>query len=168
MRPQHSADAVAVTFHRRSGWGSIVAAIVVLIVAEGLAVHMLLAQWSALAAWIMTGLDLYGILWLLGDYQALRLRPALVGKSKVQLRWGLRWSMDIPREMIARVEQLTGDVERRQDRLRIAALDEPELMVVLKQPLIAEGPFGFRKKVCEVALLPDDPSAFHPWIDGRL
>ena len=64
----------AVTFHERSGWGSIVACAIVLIAAEGIAAHLFLSTWSTKAAWAWTALDLWGMAWLIGDYHALRLR----------------------------------------------------------------------------------------------
>jgi len=94
-------DPRAVTVHERSGYGSIVACIAVLIAAESIGAHFLLQLWSVKAAWIMTALDLYALLWVFGDYHALRLRPTLIGPEAIELRYGLRWSATIARENIA-------------------------------------------------------------------
>ncbi|MCK9860700.1 hypothetical protein CFI03_019245 [Paenibacillus sp. ATY16] len=45
----------------------------ILILAEGLFVHFLLAQWNEAAAWIFTILNLYALLYMTGLYNSVRL-----------------------------------------------------------------------------------------------
>jgi hypothetical protein len=150
-------DGRAVTFHERSGWGSIVACIIVLIAAEGIAAHLFLATWSTKAAWGWTLLDVWGALWLLGDYHALRLRRSWLDAEALHLRIGMRWNATIALANIASIEAVRSESEwKRRDVLRAAMLDEPRWLITLREPVVAIGLAGIRKTIRGLALLPDD------------
>jgi hypothetical protein len=146
----------AVTFHQRNGWSTILVCIFVLIAAEGLAMHLFLARWSTLAAWGWTALDLWAVLWLLGDYQGLRLRRSWIDDEALHIHYGLRWTLTIPRELIASVDEVRNEGEwKRKDVLKIAILDEPRWLIALREPMVARGMAGIRKEVRALAILPD-------------
>jgi len=150
-------DGRAVTFHERSGWGSIVACVIVLIAAEGIAAHLFLSTWSAKAAWAWTALDLWGMAWLIGDYHALRLRRSWLDDRAFHLRLGLRWNATIALDNIESVAPVQNESEwKRRGVLRIAMLDEPRWLVTLREPVVVNGIMGIRKTVHALALLPDD------------
>jgi hypothetical protein len=114
------------TFHERSGWGAILAGILLLIVAEGIGMHLLFGMWSPYAAWGWTMLDVWGVIWLLGDYQALRLRRSTVDGDALRIRLGLRWAIDVPLASIAAIESIESQAQwKRRDVLKVAILDEP-------------------------------------------
>jgi hypothetical protein len=148
------------TFHQRSGWGSIVACILVLIAAEGIGVHLLVQRWSPHAAWFITLLDVWGAIWLLGDYHAFRLRPLVVTHDRLDLHFGFRWSVSIPRELIAAIEPLAlADAERlrRSHRyLRLSLLDEPTHAIRLRKPVRVHGAAGLVRNVTCIGLGVDD------------
>jgi hypothetical protein len=154
-RKPERVDGRAITFHERSGWGSIVACAIVLIASEGIAAHLFLATWNAKAAWAWTALDVWGALWLLGDYHALRLRRSWLGDDALHLRAGMRWSATIAFHNIASIEPVR-EWKKRRDALKIAMLDEPRWLITLREPVVAHGIAGIRKTIRAVALLPDD------------
>ncbi|HKR66500.1 MAG TPA: hypothetical protein VJZ00_22425 [Thermoanaerobaculia bacterium] len=145
------------SFHERNGWASIVACIVVLIVAESIGMHLLLRLWKPRVAWLWTALDLWAIAWLLGDYHALRLRRTTLDDDTLHLRFGMRWSADIARTNIASVTQIHDEREWKQrDVLRVAILEPPRWLIALREPVVVEGLAGLRKTVRAIAILPDD------------
>jgi hypothetical protein len=148
-------DGYPVTFHERSGWGTIVAAFIFLIAAEGVAMHLFLAGWSTTAAWTWTGLDVWGAMWLIGDYHALRLRRSFLTADTLHLRMGLRWSADIPLSNIASVERIQGDWKKK-GVLKLAIIDDPQWLVTFHEPVIVDGIAGIRKTITAMAMLPDD------------
>jgi hypothetical protein len=144
------------TVHERSGWGTVVACILVLLVAESIGLHLLVQLWSTKAAWIVTFFDVWGILWLLGDYHGLRLRRSSITDDALELRYGLRWSATIPRTNIAAVTEIHAESEwKRKDVLKVAMLDEPRWLITLHEPVTMRGMAGLRKTVRAIALLPD-------------
>jgi hypothetical protein len=100
-RKTPDANPRALTFHQRNGWSTILAMIFVLIAAEGLGMHLLLSRWSTNAAWGWTLLDLWAVMWLLGDFHALRLRRTTLDDEAMHLHYGMRWSATIERANIA-------------------------------------------------------------------
>jgi hypothetical protein len=150
------------TFHRRSGWGSIVACILVMFAAEGIGVHLFVQRWSHRGAWILTILDIWGFVWLIGDYHAFRVRPLLVTDDAIQLRFGFRWTATIPRDNVLSVERLApgADEKLRRTRtyLRLAIFDEPEYLITLREPVRVHGIAGITRTVTSIGIFPDDPA----------
>lgn len=150
------------SYHRRSAYGSIVAALVMAMVAEGAAVHALATSWSATAAWVNTAMSAYMLLLLVADYRAARLRPLSVEAGLLRLRIGLRWSADIPVAAIASVGAPTREAEARrkvQGMLNGTLGGRPTLLITLRAPIVVTGPFGIRRSVTEMLLGADDPVA---------
>lgn len=145
------------TVHERPGWASVVAAFIVLIVSESIGLHLALQLWSRTVAWIVTSLDAYGILWLLGDYNALRLRPSLITAEALELRYGLRWSANISRDQIVAVRAAKGETDwKRKGVLKVAMIDDPRYVIELREPVVAIGLAGLRRKIDAIAISPDD------------
>jgi hypothetical protein len=142
----------------KSGWGSIVVCFLVLIGFESIGVHLLVAHWSAKAAWIVTALDLYGMLWLIGDYHALRLLPTFIAGGVLHVRHGLRWSVDVPLTNIAAIEDAPAEWKRK-GVLKLTLLDDPRYLVRLAEPVAATGLMGIRRMIDTIAVNPDDAEA---------
>jgi hypothetical protein len=146
----------AFTVHERSGWGTILICIYVLIVAEGVGMHLLIAQWSTLAAWGWTALDLWAMLWLLGDYRGLVLRRSFISEEALHIRFGLRWNVVVPLTSIASIEDVHGEWQSKPGVLKVAILEDPRVLITFDEPVVAKGLAGLRKTIHAIALLPDD------------
>jgi hypothetical protein len=156
MKPE-PVEGRAITFHERSGWAGVLACIFVLIAAEGVAMHLFLSRFSPFAAWGWTILDLWAVMWLLGDYHALRLRRSVLTSSELLIRLGMRWAVDIPLRSIASIDEIRHEREwKRRDVMRLSILDEPRWLITLSEPVVARGLAGFRREIRALAILPDD------------
>jgi hypothetical protein len=156
------APAEGTSVHERSGWGAIVAVLLFVIAAEGTGMHFLLGRWFPRGTWLWTALDLYGALWLLGDYQALRLRRTTLEGDMLHVRFGLRATADVPLSSIASIDNVTGDrMTNESDRkgrriLKVAIADEPRFVISLREPMTIQWIAGLRKTIDGIAILPDD------------
>ena len=160
-QPVIPVDAQPITVHERSGWGSVVASILVLFAAESVGMHLAVQLWSVKAAWIVTALDLYGMLWLVGDYHAIRLRPTLLRAGAIEVRHGLRWSGVVERGNVAAVERVRTEADwKRRRTLKLALLEEPQYVIRLHSPVVVTGIAGWRKTIDSIAVRPDDPVVF--------
>ena len=149
------------TVHKRNGWGTIVACILCMLAFESIGMHLLVQMWSTKAAWIITALDFYGVLWLLGDYHALRLRPTFSADGVLHLRYGLRWNAEIPLAEIESIDEVRNESDwKRKGVQKMAMLDEPKYLVRLSRPVTVNGLAGIRRTIHAVAILPDDIDAF--------
>lgn len=142
--------------HERSGWGVIVAAFLLVIAGEGVGMHFLLARSFPRGAWLWTSLDLYGALWLFGDYQALRLRRITLDDDRLRIRYGLRATATIPYSAIAAIEPQSGPFEKRKKTLKVALIDDPRTLIHLREPMTIQFIAGIRKTIDCVAILADD------------
>lgn len=158
----------AFTIHRATGYGAVLVAIGMALVAETIGLHFLVATWSRTAAWILTGLSVYAGIWLLGDFRAIVSRPILVGPSRLALRIGLRWEAEIPLDALDRVEAI-GSAEKtaRKDVLNAALLGEPNLRFLLREPVHVAGMYGLRRAVREIRLRVDEPERLLAAISER-
>jgi hypothetical protein len=157
------------TVHRRNGWGLVVTVLIFLIGVESVAAHLVVQLWSVKAAWILTTLDLYGILWFLGDYQALRLRPIQIERDALMVNYGLRWRMTIPFSSIEAIEPARAERDwKRKGVLKVAMLDEPRLLVRLRVPQTAFGLAGLTRTIDTLAILADDDTAFETMLRAAM
>lgn len=58
----------AFTYHRKSLYPALFLVVLLLIIVETLALHLLIQRWSPGIAWLLTGLSLYSIFWIIGDF----------------------------------------------------------------------------------------------------
>jgi hypothetical protein len=146
------------SYHRTGGYGAVVFLVIMISAVEIVSVHLLVARFSTTAAWVLTGLGLYAVLWILGDFQAVRLRPLIVDDEVLRVRLGLRWSLDIPFKLIDSVRPVTNPPppKRSAGHLQVALLTRPQILLDLREPLKAVGPYGLEKDVRTVAIAVDD------------
>ncbi|MCE9579535.1 MAG: hypothetical protein K8W52_40815 [Deltaproteobacteria bacterium] len=149
---------------RRASYGALVGAFAVLLVGESLAVHLALAQWSALAAWIATGGSIYTILWLVGDAQAVRLAPARLTHAGLHVSRGLRWRAVVPWAAIA----AASEIDARVDGARDLSVLGPNLLLTLRRPIALHGPFGLTRSATQITIDVDDRAALIAAIMARI
>ncbi|MCI0697760.1 hypothetical protein L0337_37905 [candidate division KSB1 bacterium] len=151
---------LAFSYHRKTGYAAVLGALALVLIVETAALHILLQQWSTLAAWIFTGLSLYSLLWLIGDYHAQRLHPIVLSKTHLHLRAGLRWRATITLSDIEAVQKANPRERKAADYVSFAIFGQPRLVIDLKQPVIVTGLFGITRKVRRIGLAVDDERQF--------
>jgi hypothetical protein len=147
--------------HRAIAYVPFMVAAMMAVGIETIAVHLLLRLWSPTAAWILTAISLYTLLWLIGDVHAVRLRPIRVEDGLLRLRLGLRWDATIPLAAIAAVEAPgeDRDTDARGD-LKAVLLGAPNCRIRLREPVRAVGLYGITRSVRIIDLHVDDPAGF--------
>jgi len=121
-------------------------------------------MWSAVAAWLATATTLYSALWLIADYRATVLRPILVGEESLLVRAGFRCTLRVPRALIAGVGRKRPEFGR--ESLDVTLLGSPTHWLTLSEPLLAEGPYGRRRRVRAIGLRPDLVEEFDRFLSG--
>lgn len=157
-KPRPADGDLLFTAHRESLWIPLAAIIGLLTLVEGVAVHLFVADlWSPTAAIILSALHGYGLMWLIGDAQALRLHPTRITPAVVELRLGLRWRADIPVGWIDHVEPID---EAAADDLSLVVMGGPVVRVTSNQPVEVRGPMGLRRQGSRLAIQIDERDAF--------
>lgn len=153
------------SYHRRSGYAGVV---LLVLITETTALHLLLQRWSALAAWIFTGLSIYSAFWLLGDYHAMRLHPIVLTREFLYLRIGLRWRAVIPLAEIIDIQNFSPREKRANDYLRLTVFGDPRFVIHCKQQVMVRGLFGIKREVSQIGLSVDDEKLFREELNRRI
>jgi hypothetical protein len=143
-------------FVARRQWAVVLVLLAFLGGVETFGLHLMLLHVSRPLAWIATVLAIYSLLWLLGDFQALRLLPTLIVDGELRVRVGLRSRARVPLDAITsvvRAESFPAD-----GCLRATALGAPNVVVYARG--VAEGLFGRRREFSSIAFAVTDPDAF--------
>ncbi|MGC9946957.1 MAG: hypothetical protein ABSF64_11375 [Bryobacteraceae bacterium] len=152
-RPQSVPGSRAFGLAQASGYGMFSILIVIAVIVEGVPVHMLLSKWSHTAAWILTGVGIYSLLWMVALYRSLALRPVLVGSENVVLQVGFLWRAEFRRDQIRGITHFSATDT---DYLSLVVVNEPQWLIELTEPVAVIGPFGRRTTATRIAVAVDD------------
>jgi hypothetical protein len=150
------------TSHRESGFTALVVVGCFAMGIETVSVHLLASHWSpTLAHWLLV-LDAYGLLFLMGHGQAVRLRPTLLAADVLTLRVGFVWQVSVPRSTLASIEPLRDAPPANADVLNLSKLlfTAPNLLLTFAEPVAVTGPYGIRRTARRVAVYLDQPQQF--------
>lgn len=168
-RPPSEAAAGRFTLHRHSGFGLLMGGATIATVAEIVPVHFLVHHFvSPLAAWGLTLLSVYGAVWILGHWQAVRQRPVELGDDALMLRLGLLWDVKIPYRSIANLRAVPPSEGSIPGALRCVPAGLPSHAIELTETLTAEGPYGLTRQVDLVALYVDEAQRFERQLERRM
>jgi hypothetical protein len=153
---------VAFTYHRRSGLRLIYAVALIIGAFEILGVHLLAAAFSPVAAWALTGLELYGVVWVIGLLRSVGQLPIVLSERGVHVRMGVIYSLFVPYEAIESVQRqgLHAVNTRRKNYLNCAFINSPDCVLKLRTARRARLPYTLSRSVDEIGLMVDEPRQF--------
>lgn len=149
------------TTYQKSGFSALLATFAGLSVIEMAAAHLVVGRWWPVAAWWLTGLSAYSVLWLLAHGQAVRRRPVVLTATALVVRVGLLWRVAIPKASIVAIEKLADVPAATPGQLNAARLllTPPNLLLTLATPQRVRGPYGLHRTVHRLAIYVDEPAA---------
>jgi membrane protein YdbS with pleckstrin-like domain len=162
----HSVEAQAFTYHRKSSYSTILVVMIMLLCIETAALHIIVLHWSRIAAIILTGLSIYSLLWLVGDFHAIRIQPVLVTQENIELRIGIRWKSTIPISSVESVDAGSGPPRNAKNYVRASVL-AARVVLNLNQPANMKGLFGMTRHPSKIGLSIDDVDGFRDEILKR-
>lgn len=159
------------TYHRTSGYGAILAALLMAGVGELIAGHLLLMRFfGPTAAWVHLALSGYGLLWLLGDYRATRARPHEMTADALALRCGLRGQARVPWSLVRSVEAFDWRDETPEgcEHASLTVFGRPDFLVELREPVEVVGFYGRTRRARTLGIGVDDAASFRRAVAERL
>lgn len=161
-KPETNRNAQAFSCGEASGYSLLGTLLVLLILCEGVPLHFLLLHYNAVAAWVWTGLDAYGLLWAVALIRASKLRMILVDEQWVRIRVGIAWETEIPRKYILSCRRMSSaeTLTKTPDYLRVVVLNDPQYILQLSQPVVAVGLYGQRRTFTQIGVAIDRGEAF--------
>ena len=160
LQPDMPAGAKTMTMHRQSGKIALTIGLVLAGLIEGIAVHVLLARWSPTAAFWVTVLSAYGMLFFIADVVATLKRPSYLTETHLHLRLGVLWQAVIPRSAITDVLLIYDKPDKPPGLLNGAFLTAPNVLLTFNKPILFQGPYGIQKKVQAFSFFVDDRAEF--------
>ncbi|WP_099362520.1 hypothetical protein [Fredinandcohnia onubensis] len=165
---ESKADNHVFTIHTKSGYFGLFIMLVHAMIIEVIGVHFLIAHfWSPIAAWIFTIFDLYALLWIIADYQAVRLSPIVINDGKLFAQVGIRREIEVDVDNIKTIQATITDKKARskeKDSFLITLPDffeeDPQFEIGLITPVVAYLPFGKKKKITKLYVTVDEKEAF--------
>ena len=169
-RPTDATKHGAFSYHKKNGYTTLLAGILVAMLIEMIALHTLIGLGVPGLAWVVTVLSLYGILWLLGDWRAVCLRPILVEKDALIVRIGLRWTVQVPLAALASVRPVEAQPPSRKTTGYLGALllGTPPYLIALNHSIVAHRLYRRRKTITTLGLAVDDTVSFEAALKHRL
>ncbi len=158
LKPHVPPGTRAFPLHERSGAHVLMGCMAALSLLEIVPVHLLVVyKWSVTAAWVATAVSLLGAVWMTGMGRAFRLRPTLIDRDSVLVRFGLLFRLRISLEAIRSIDA-AGELPA--GSRVIPRGTAPAVCIQFVEPLEAELLLGFTRKIGAIGLSADDAGSF--------
>ena len=154
------------TYHRRNSPRLLLAIFLFLLVVETIGLHLLLSLWSPTIAWIATALSVYVGIQLVAHFKAISIRPIVVTDAAVLIRCGILGDVSIPRGSIESISGVDSSRSDGFDLLPLGGMSQPNLQVLLSQPVPVYGVYGTKRETDLIRINVDDPAGFMRAIDS--
>lgn len=156
-KPEDNAESISL--HKET---SIIAFHIMLIhaiVIETIGIHWWLHDQSPALSVILLILNIYSVIYFIGEMQAIRLNPLTIKDGVLKVSLGLGKRISVPVEAI---EAVRWGEKAEKDAIEFVAKDienhEPQLVIDFKTPQLATLFFGRTKSFSQMALKVDDPA----------
>lgn len=159
------------TSYKKNGIISVVYALMMIVLAETFAVHMLVERWSELAAWILTWVSLYTCIQLFALVRSLPKRLTYIDKAerKLYLRSGFINETIIDIDTIVDIKLTARALPEDGSVVKFSALgdfDSHNIILHLKEETILYKIYGMQKRFKSLALYMDEKELFVNQLKG--
>ncbi len=156
------------SYHKKAPIKSLLAVIMFLVVVETVVFHLLLQIWSVVAAWILTGLSLYSLLWLIAQWKSMAFRPITLNQHQLRLHHGMLFEAVVPLTNIEDYESIKSVGSEAKVLSLMPQMDSPNVQIKLIEPIEVQGIYGQSSTESVLAFKVDDPEGFCQTLGDRL
>ncbi|MBS9461709.1 hypothetical protein KIM67_04760 [Flagellimonas sp. 389] len=159
------------SYHKNSGTITLLVAILFIVAIETFVLHILIAKWSIIVAWIFTFLSIYSGIQIFGFLKSMLKRPISIEGHKLYLRYGIMSESSIDLSDIDAVELSSKEIELDNETRKLSFLGELEshnIVIRLKKENVLTGIYGIKKSYKNLVLFIDDPMTFKNSIETAL
>lgn len=163
------------TLHHNTSLVAFYVMLIHAIVIETLGIHWWLHEKSMILSLVLLIVNVYSLIYFLGDLQVIRLNPLIVKEKVIQVSLGLGKRMTIP---LQEIDSIVWDEEASVFNLKdkrlidFIAIDfesvAPQCIITFKRPLPAIRFLGFEKEYQRAAFRVDDPKRFRALLEQRM
>lgn len=160
------------SLHQKSSLIAFYIMLIHAIIIETAAIHWLIHEKSLILSVIMLLLNVYTVIFFIGNIQAIRLNPLFVQDGKIFVSLGLEKRIVIPLEEIKKIKWGREAEEEKintKETIEFIAKDfetlPPHCIIEFKHPLTASLFLGFKKNYTKTAIRLDEPERFRAFIE---
>lgn len=158
------------SYHKASGKIALYMAIIFILSIETLVLHILVARWNVILAWILTVTSVYLLIQIFAHSKAVYQRPIEIIGEKLFIRYGLFGGAIIHLSNIEKIEFSTSKNEDNKDVKQVSLVGDLEQFnthIYLKKQEIFCGFYGSKCKFKTLLLFIDDKEKFKQIIERR-
>ncbi|MDT0559313.1 hypothetical protein RM697_11670 [Ichthyenterobacterium sp. W332] len=159
------------SYHKDSGTIGLLIAFIFLIAIETVAIHLLLAQWSTLTAWLLTGLSIYTAFQILGFLKSMSQRPIIINDNNLYLCYGIMAETTININTIESIELSSKSYDEDVNFKKLSilgGLESHNVIIKLKNTETLNGLYGGTRCYTRIGLYVDDKAAFVKVINAKI
>jgi hypothetical protein len=159
------------SYHKDTGTIALFGVLIFMVFVETTATHLLLAKWSAKAAWILSIISIYAALQLLGMARAFFRRPIEIKTDSLILRYGLLAETEIPIDDIEYIEAATHTGDKYPELQCLSPLrnlDSYNMIIKLRSPATISFIYGKVKTYQTIAFHVDNSILFKETLDNQI
>jgi len=159
------------SYHKDSGTITLLIAIIFIVAIETVVLHILLAKWSSIAAWILTFLSIYSGIQIFGFLKSMFKRPIAIENSRLYLRYGIMTETTIDLKDIDSIEISSKEILVDKETRKLSIFGELEahnIIIRLKTENEIMGLYGLKRKYRNLACYVDDKMEFKNQINKAL
>ncbi len=150
------------SYHKTTSTRMVLGVFVFLIIIEAFAVHLLLQNYSTIAAWILTILSIYACFQVYGILRSLGKRPITLNNDLLTLKYGVMGQVEIPLNQIQSITEQTTSLDQVEGLVYLSPFKDMEghnVLIEVTAPMKLTGFYGFTKEFTRIALYLDEPKA---------
>lgn len=151
------------SYHKKSSTQILLGAIIMLLIVETFAIHLLVIKWNAIVAWVLFGLSIYTVLQLFGFLKSISQRPIYLDDEYIYFRYGFMAETIVHYTDIESIEvgNKVKNVDKLTKKLSIFGdLESYNIILKLKQEQKIDGLYGLKKKYSTLLFFVDDKEKF--------
>lgn len=152
-----------ITLYRNSSYIAFQVMLIHAIVVETLGLHFWLHEKSLILSMVLLFFNIYGIIFLLGDIQAVRSNPVYFDEQAIYISLGLMKRAKIRFDEIeAVIENPKAQEKKSKDTIQFIASDlttpDPHILLVMKKPITAIEFMGIERQYTKIEIHSDSPN----------
>lgn len=152
-------NAYTVSLHKNTSAIAFYLMMIHAILIETIGIHWWLHEKSMVLSIVLLILNIYSVVYFIGEIQAIRLNPLQIKDGKLYVSLGLSKRMIVP---LAAISHIRWGASADKEALTFLAQDftepEPQVVIDFNEPQPATLFFGRTKNVSQIALTVDDPA----------
>ena len=171
------------TYHKNSGTVGLLGALVFIIAVETIAIHLLLAEWNPIVAWVLTILSIYTGFQIMAFAKSFSRRPILIENDTLYLRYGIMSETEIDIKDIESIEisekplEELIEAEAADDKTKgklyqklspLGDLEAHNVIIRLHEKTQIKGVYGMNKEAKVLAFFVDEKQDFVDTIQKQI